>query len=99
MAFDANEVSREVRKQMAQAARHEQLHERLSRVIGPVAGYEVMTTPELAEYGLPKLGHQVPDAGDDPRVVALEFALRGRGREMGGGMDAAPTFLDAYLAS
>jgi hypothetical protein len=103
MALDADEVTREVRKQMAQAARHEQLHERLSRVIGPVAGYENMTSPELAEYGLKKLGLEVPDSADDPIVVALEHALRGRsGREMGAGMDRTaerPSFLDAYLSS
>jgi hypothetical protein len=96
-AFDAEEIKREVRKQ---SARHEQLHERLSRVTGPVADYLEMTTPELAAYGLKKLGMEVPGAADDPRVVALEFALRGRsGREMGAGMDRAPSFLDAYLSA
>jgi hypothetical protein len=97
MAFDAEEVKREVRKQ---SARHEQLHERLSRVTGPVADYMDMTTPELAEYGLKKLGLDVPTPSDDPRIVALEHALRGRsGREMGAGMDRAPSFLDAYLSA
>jgi len=94
-AFDAEEIGRAVRKQ---AARHEALHERLSKVVGPVENYGEMSTPELAAYGLEKLGMEVPDAGDDPAVVALEFALRGRGREMGTGMDGAPpTFLDKYL--
>jgi hypothetical protein len=98
MAFDAAELTAEVRKL---AARHEQLHERLSRVTGPVAGYEEMTLPQLAAYGLEKLGIEPPDADDDPSVVALEFALRGRGGQsgLGAGMDAGglPSFLDRYL--
>jgi hypothetical protein len=99
MAFDAAEITQAVREI---AARHEQLHERLSRVTGPVAGYEGMTTPELAAYGLKKLGIEVPDADDDPAVVALEHALRGNaGRESGvAGMDATEdNFLSRYLAS
>jgi hypothetical protein len=95
MAFDAAEVTRAVREL---AARHEQLHERLSRVIGPVDGYESMSLPELAAYGLQKLGLQPPDDGDDPSVVALEHALRGRsGGGTGAGMDAGDNFVTRYI--
>jgi hypothetical protein len=96
VAFDAAEITQAVRKI---AARHEQLHERLSRVIGPVADYESMTSPELAAYGLKKLGLQ-PPADDDSCVVALEYFLHGRaGRESGvAGMDSRePSFLDRYI--
>jgi hypothetical protein len=99
MAFDAAEITQAVREI---AARHEQLHENLSRVTGPVAGYEGMTSPELAAYGLKKLGIEVPDADDDPAVVALEHFLRGRAGQSGvaGGMDSAEdNFVARYLAS
>lgn len=98
MAFDAAEVTAAVRRL---AARHEQLHERLSRVIGPVAGYEEMTLPQLAAHGLAKLGIEPPDADDDPRVIALEHVLRGRsGGGMGAAsMDAGDTFIDRYINS
>jgi len=97
-AFDAEQIARAVRKE---AVRHQELHQRLSRVVGPVEGFESMTLPELAAYGLEKLNLTVPDATDDPRVIALEFALRGRsGHEMGAGMDmSASTFLDRYLGT
>jgi hypothetical protein len=97
--FDAVEVTREVRKQ---AARHEQLHERLSRMVGPVDGYAEMTLPELAQYGLKKMGVEPPAADDDPSVVALESFLHGRaGREAGvAGMDSASdSFVDRYIAT
>ncbi len=98
--FDAAEICRAVRKE---AARHEALHDRLSRVVGPVAGYAEMTLPELAAYGLKKLGLEVPDNEDDA-VVAMEYFLRGRtGRETGAGaagMDAgADDFVSRYLAT
>jgi hypothetical protein len=69
-------------------------------MVGPVAGYEEMTLPELARYGLEKMGVAAPDADEDPCVVALENFLHGRaGRAMGasaGGMDsAARSFVDA----
>src|ERR1700722_5341848 len=96
MAFDAAEITAAVRKL---AVRHEQLHERLSRVIGPVAGYEEMTSQQLAAYGLKKLGIEPPADTDDPSVVALEHALRVRGGV--GGMDARegdmPDFLSRYI--
>ena len=94
-AYDAAEITQAVREL---AARHEQLHERLSRVIGPVAGYEEMTLPQLAAYGLEKLGIEPPDEADDPAVVALEQALRGRASGgMGAGMDAGDSFIDRYI--
>jgi hypothetical protein len=96
-AFDAAEISQRVREL---AGRHEQLHERLSRVIGPVDGYESMTLPELAAYGLKKLGLQPPADDDDPSVVALEHALQGRSTGgMGAGMDAGDNFVTRYIAS
>ncbi len=96
-AFDAAEVTKAVREL---AARHEQLHERLSRVTGPVDGYESMTLPELAAYGLKKLGLEVPADDDHPAVVALEHALRSRSSgTMGAGMDAGDSFIDIYLRS
>ena len=97
MAFDAAEITKAVREL---AAKHEQLHEHLSRVVGPVAGYATMSLPELASYGLKKLGLEVPD-DEDKAVTALEYFLHGRAnRSMGGGAsmdDAAETFLDRYL--
>jgi len=94
-AFDAAQITEAVREL---AARHEQLHERLSRVIGPVDGYESMTLPELAAYGLRKLGLQTPADDEDPSVVALEHALRGRsGGAMGAGMDAGDNFVTRYV--
>jgi hypothetical protein len=97
-AFDAAEISQAVREL---AARHEALHEKLSRAIGPVADYGSMTSPELAAYGLKKLGVEVPDAAADPIVVALENFLHGRaGREggMGAGMDAGDdNFVSRYI--
>ncbi len=95
-AFDAAEISQRVREL---AARHEALHEKLSRVIGPVADYGSMTTPELAAYGLKKLRLEVPVDDDHPSVVALEHALRGRsGGAMGAGMDAGDSIIDRYLS-
>ena len=98
-AFDAAEVTRAVRNEVA---RHEQLHDRLSRVVGPVADYQGMSLPELAAYGLKKLGLEMPDDEDDA-VVALEYFLHGRAnREMGGSasMDAgADDFVSRYLAT
>jgi hypothetical protein len=96
-AFDVEEIADEVRKQ---AARHEQLHERLSKMIGPVADYAEMTTPELAKYGLGKMGVEPPADDDDACVIALECFLHGRaGRAMGaGGMDSAgDTYVDRYI--
>lgn len=98
-AFDIAEIATAVRKE---AVRHEQLHERLSRMIGPVADYQNMTLAELAKYGLDRMGVQPPDADEDPCVVALENFLHGRaGRPMGpnaAGMDSAgETFVDRYL--
>ncbi|HVA40844.1 MAG TPA: hypothetical protein VNF49_09275 [Candidatus Binataceae bacterium] len=97
-AFDAAEVGRAVRKEVA---RHEQLHDRLSRVVGPVAGYGEMTLPELAAYGLKKLRLEVPD-DEDEAVTALEYFLHGRAnREMGASasMDAGgDDFVSRYLA-
>lgn len=99
-AFDAAEISQRVREL---AARHEALHEKLSRVIGPVADYGSMTLPELARYGLEKLNIEPPDDNDHPSVVALEHALRGRsGGTMGAGMDSAASsglksIMDKYL--
>ena len=96
MAFDAAEITRAVREL---AARHEQLHQQLSRVIGPVAGYEEMTLQQLAAYGLKKLGIEPPDADDDPSVVALEHALRGRPNgAMGAGMDAREGGVDDFFS-
>lgn len=96
--LDVAEIAREVQKQ---AVRHEKLHERLSGMIGPVADYQDMTTPELAKYGLKKMGIEPPDADEDPCVVALENFLHGRaGRAMGGsaGMDSASdSFVDRYI--
>lgn len=91
-AFDVAEISAEVRKQ---AVRHEQLAGRLSRAIGAIGDYHEMNLPELAAYGLKKLGLQPPDAGDDLSVVALEHFLQGRAGHGGqgsqfAGMDAAP---------
>lgn len=97
-AFDVEEITQAVRELVG---RHEKLHENLSRVTGPVADYEGMTTPELAKYGLEKLGLQAPD-GDDSCVTALEYFLHGRsGREAGvAGMDsAAETWVDRYINS
>jgi hypothetical protein len=97
MAFDTQEIAREVQKQ---AVRHEQLHEKLSRVTGPVKDYEGMTASELARYGLEKLGLQAPADDEDPCVVALESFLHGRaGRESGvAGMDSAgDSFVDRYI--
>jgi hypothetical protein len=94
-AFDAAGISQRVREL---AARHEALHEKLSRVIGPVADYGSMTSPELAAYGLKKLGLEVPADDDNPSVVALEHALQGRsGGAMGAGMDAADNFVTRYI--
>jgi hypothetical protein len=99
-AFDVNEIiKRDVREE---AARHEALHEKLSKAVGPIETYREMTTPELAKYGLEKLRRPVPDDSDHPAVAALEAILHGRSDQMGGGvggMDAAPTFIDAYLAT
>ena len=96
-AFDAAEVTKAVREL---AARHEQLHERLSRVIGPVDDYGSMTSPQLAAYGLKKLGLEVPADDDHPAVVALEHALRSRSAgATGAGMDAGDSFIDKYLRS
>jgi hypothetical protein len=102
-AADAEEIKRVVREQ---AARHEALHAKLSRVTGPVSDYQAMSTPELAAYGLKKLGLEVPDSTDDPRVVALEHALRGRSNGATGGvpgsMDAAggrDSFMNRYLSA
>ncbi len=98
--FDAAEVTRAVRQQ---AARHEQLHDRLSRVVGPVDHYHEMTLPELAAYGLEKMGVSAPADDDHPAVAKLEGFLHGRaGRGAGGamGMDAAgDSFVDRYLSS
>jgi hypothetical protein len=96
VTFDADEITQAVREQ---AARHEALHERLSRVVGPIADYGQMTTPEMAAYGLKKLNLEVPDATDDPVVTALEFALRGRYEDgLGGSMDSAGhSFVDRYI--
>jgi hypothetical protein len=94
-AFDAAEISQRVREL---ASRHEALHEKLSRVIGPVADYGSMTSPELAAYGLKKLGLQPPADDDDPSVVALEHTLRGRSAgSMVAGMDAGDSFVDRYI--
>lgn len=97
-SFDAAEITRAAREM---AVRHEQLHARLSRVIGAVGGYEGMALPELATYGLQKLGIEAPDSGDDPAVVALENFLRGRAGSqsgIGAGMDAAgDSFVDRYI--
>jgi hypothetical protein len=97
-AFDVGAIAREVQKQ---AVRHEQLHQRLSGMVGPVADYESMTLPELARYGLEKMGVTPPDADEDPCVVALENFLHGRaGRAIGGtgGMDSAgSSHVDRYL--
>jgi hypothetical protein len=97
-AFDAAEVTAAVRKL---AARHEQLHDRLSHAIGPVNDYHEMSLAQLAQYGLAKLGIEPPDANDDPSVVALENFLHGRaGREggMGAGMDAGDdNFVTRYI--
>lgn len=94
-AFDAAQITQAVREL---AARHEQLHERLSRVIGPVAGYESMTLPQLAAYGLERLHITVPDDDDDPAVVCLEQALQGRsGGAMGAGMDSVDNIVTRYL--
>jgi hypothetical protein len=104
MAFDTEEIAREVQKQ---AARHEQLHQRLSGMVGPVADYQNMTTSELALYGLKKMGVEPPDPDEDPCIVALENFLHGRaGRAMGtsAGMDASPRshvadIIDRYINS
>jgi hypothetical protein len=96
-AFDA--ITAEVRKE---AARHEQLHERLSRVIGPVDDYHEMTSPELAKYALEKMGFEVPADDEHPAVAKLDGFLHGRsGRETGvAGMDSAGgSFIDRYIAS
>jgi hypothetical protein len=96
MAFDVAEIAREVQKQ---AVRHEQLHQRLSGMVGPVDGYEGMTPSELAKYGLKKLGLQVPD-DDASCVAALEYFLQGRaGLESGvAGMDSAgDDFVSRYI--
>jgi hypothetical protein len=98
MAFDVEEISQAVREL---AARHEKLHENLSRVTGPVADYEGMTSPALAKYGLEKLGLEAPE-DEEACVVALEFFLHGRaGRESGvAGMDSAgKSHVDRYLNS
>jgi hypothetical protein len=101
-AFDAEEIRRAVQKD---AKRHEQLYQRLSRVIGPF-DYVEMTTGELTSHGLKKLNRDVPD-DDDAKVIALESYLEGRAHGASGGagsMDAAPpllrgSFLDKYLNS
>lgn len=99
MAFDAAEITQAVREI---AARHEALHERLSSMIGPVAEYQEMSTPELAKYGLEKMGLEAPEDGESC-IAALEYFLHGRaGREagVGAGMDSAPdNFVTRYLAS
>jgi hypothetical protein len=96
-AFDVAEISAEVRKQ---AVRHEQLAGRLSRAVGAIGDYHEMTLAQLAQYGLKKLGLQVPDAGEDPSVVALEHYLQGRAGHggMAAGMDAAANlYIDRYI--
>ncbi len=96
--FDAAEITQAVREM---AARHEKLHERLSRVIGPVADYAEMTLPELASYGLTKLGCEPPADDEHPAVVALEHLLQGRASSgMSAGMDgAASDFVTRYISS
>ena len=99
-AFDVAEISAEVRKE---AQRHEQLAGRLSRVIGAIPDYHELSTAQLAEYGLKKFGLQVPDAGDDPSIVALEHYLQGRASHGGqgsqfAGMDSAVgSIIDKYI--
>jgi hypothetical protein len=101
-ALDAAEITQRVREL---AARHEQLHERLSRQIGPVDGYETMTSPELAAYGLEKLSAGVPSDDEHPAVAKLEGLLHGRASSGTGaagiaGMDSAgDSFVDRYIAS
>jgi uncharacterized protein len=96
-AFDVAEVTAAAREI---AVRHEQLAGRLSRAVGAISDYHEMSTPELAEYGLKKLGVQVPDASDHPSVVALEHYLQGRAGHAsvpGSGMDAGePSWVDKH---
>ncbi|MEA3197859.1 MAG: hypothetical protein QOF32_1911 [Gammaproteobacteria bacterium] len=68
--------------------------------MGPVAGYEGMTSSELAKYALKKLGLQVPADDDDSCVAALEYFFHGRaGRESGvAGMDSTDdSFVGRYI--
>ena len=96
-SFDAAELSRAVQRD---AREHEQLYQRLSRVIGPFDHGE-MTTAQLATHGLKKLNRDVPD-DDEAKVIALESYLEGRahGAQHGAGsMDANDdSFVSRYLA-
>lgn len=87
-AFDVAEIATAVRKE---AVRHEMLAGRLSRTIGAIPDYHEMTLPQLARYGLEKLGIEPPADDADPSVVALEHFLQGRANSGmgGGGMDSA----------
>lgn len=96
-AFDAAQVTSAVREL---AAKHEQLHERLSRSMGPIDNYHQMTSPELAAYGLKKMGVAVPADDEHPAIAKLEGFLQGRsGGSMGAGMDSDDNFITRYINS
>lgn len=84
------------------ATRAERLRSILSKIVGIVPD-EHETADEVGEYGLEKLGQELPENGD--HAGALEYFLAGRAsRATSSGMDAAPplargSFLDQYLNS